>query len=205
MSFVGQFRPTFAANTGARRFGDSGAYLVGAVLSSTGSVALLHALIGTRARTWSTAVAVAAVVAFLAVLFAIDAVRVWAGRSSSLGPHRQTPQRWKARGWPGVFAWGLDTGVPFTTIRSTPLPLLGAALVAAGFGTPFHGLAYGLGLAAGVMSSVVGPAPAVARYEPAFAGLLRRRERLGAARLVLVPYPVVGAAAVISWLVFAGG
>jgi hypothetical protein len=46
--------------------------------------------------------------------------------------------------------WGLDTGVPLTTIRVSALPALGVILIASGLGPPWAGLVYGTVLAAGV-------------------------------------------------------
>ena len=58
---------------------------------------------GPRAST-----AVALVLACL--LLAVDALRVWAGRTASFGVDRQTLYDWRLKGRTGVVGWGLDTG-----------------------------------------------------------------------------------------------
>ena len=112
---------------------------------------MMAAAVGKRLQAW-TGPAGAATVALVAVaaLLSADTLRLWSGRSTSLGPARQTPYEWRAKGWLGVWGWGLDTGLPFTTVRATPLPMLGLILAATGHAAAFHGLFYGAGLLLGV-------------------------------------------------------
>lgn len=93
-------------------------------------------------------------IVLVSVLLASDLLRTWAGFGTSTGFSRQTPKRWGQTSLLGVFAWGLDTGVPVTTIRATPLPALGVVLTLSGMGSPLGGLAYALGLSVGVVAGV---------------------------------------------------
>ena len=76
----------------------------------------------------------------------------------SVGPRRQTPRN---LGWSraGVVMWGLDTGIPFTTVRTTLLPVLAVLMTAYGFGARWIGLAYSAGFlsALWVLCMVEGP------------------------------------------------
>ncbi|MCB1037334.1 MAG: hypothetical protein KDD47_26120, partial [Acidobacteria bacterium] len=78
------------------------------------------------------------------LLLVIDLRRSRRGEICSLGPHRQTPRHLGYRPF-GTLLWGLDTGLPLTTYRTTPLPVIGIFLVALGFGSPWIGLAYATG------------------------------------------------------------
>ena len=192
MAFVGQFGPTFMRNTGVRRLRDSGLYLLGVMIASTTSVGVAYLLVGTRVQHFSPVTRISVVVIVLSVLLLLDSFRLWGGRTVSLGLNRQTPYRWRLRGAIGVVGWGLDTGVPFTTVRATPLPFLGLVLVSAGFGSVLHGAAYGLGIAAGLLSTVV-RGKNDGSFDPAYTGLRHRRDKIGVTRLVLMPYSFVGA------------
>lgn len=116
----------------------------------------------------------------------VDAVRLWGGRSTSFGPGRQTPYAWRLKGRVGVLGWGLDTGLPVTTVRATSLPALGVILAATGHGAWFDGLFYGLGLTLGVL---VGLPRALSRerIDAAMAELQRSRQAIGPVLLVVAP------------------
>lgn len=89
------------------------------------------------------------------LLLVVDLVRMLMGRPSfSMGVHRQTPYVWRRYGKMGVLGWGLDTGLPFSTIRSTAMPLLACILLALGFGTNWSGLVYGAGVTLGVIAGL---------------------------------------------------
>lgn len=92
----------------------------------------------------------------VALLLVADLRRSRQGEICSLGPRRQTPKRFGYRPY-GTALWGLDTGLPFTTYRTTPLPLLGILLVALGFGSPWIGLAYAAGFLGSLLVSCAWP------------------------------------------------
>lgn len=79
------------------------------------------------------------------LLAASDLWRILTGRVGSTGLIRQTPRKASASSTLGVVIWGLDTGLPVTTVRASALPFLGIAGVAAGFGEPWFGLLYAAG------------------------------------------------------------
>jgi len=162
------------------------------VLDATaGRFSRMH-LPGTRSLT--------AAAALFGALLAVDAVRVWAGASTSLGLARQTPYEWRLKGLAGVLGWGLDTGLQLSTVRATSLPVVGLVLVAAGHGGPAHGLAYGLGIVAGLLAGLVsGLGDADVRRTMDRLG--RQRHRLGPARLVLLPsgLALVAALGLMAW------
>ena len=169
-----------------------GTYLAGVAVSSTLAFAIVDATVGDISRsTWPVVERLWAAGAILAALLVVDAVRVWSGKRSSFGCSRQTPYDWKRHGLKGILGWGLDTGLPFTTVRATPLPLFGLLMVALGFGSAFLGLAYAGGIAAGLAGSIV---PFTAREtttfpnSSAFQLIDQRRIALGPQRLVLAPY-----------------
>ena len=83
-----------------------------------------------------------------------DLLRLLRGNAWSVGLSRQTPRRLGFIGPAGVVWWGLDTGVPLTTVRSTTLPLLGMLLVLSGSGTAWAGLAYATGFLAVIWALV---------------------------------------------------
>lgn len=78
-----------------------------------------------------------------ALLLAVsDFWRILTGRFGSTGLLRQTPRKAPVSSTLGVAIWGLDTGLPVTTVRTSALPFLGIAAVVAGFGEPWFGLLY---------------------------------------------------------------
>ncbi len=80
------------------------------------------------------------------LLGTLDIWRILTGRYASTGLARQTPRRRPGRRpTMGILVWGLDTGVPLTTVRASSLPFIGIAGVALGFGTWWVGLAYSAG------------------------------------------------------------
>jgi hypothetical protein len=85
----------------------------------------------------------AVVVAVVALtLLAADLVRAVRGRPNSLGPSRQTPYRWGRNYRFGTALWGLDTGIPVTTVRASALPLFSVAGASFGFGGLLTGALY---------------------------------------------------------------
>ena len=138
--------------------------------------------------------------ALVAAVLAVDALRVWGGRITSLGLTRQTPYDWRLKGLPGVLGWGLDTGLPVSTVRATSLPVVGVILMAAGLAGPFHGLVYGAALAAGVLAGM--PAPhAASNIATTMQRLVRRRAAIGPTRLVLAPSASASAVLLLLWSV----
>ena len=197
---MGQFGPTYANSRGIRRFSDSGWYVLGALLSSTLFVAALAA-----AGAWFQEVAgrsggIVAALGLCGLLMLVDAVRLWAGRSTSLGPARQTPYGWRLRGRMGAFGWGLDTGLPVSTVRATSLPALGVILAVTGHGAWFHGLFYGLGLSLGVLAGLAQVRPGE-RIDFAMARIQRWHRAVSPPVLVLVPSGVTVAALATALLV----
>ena len=171
--------------------------MLGALVSST-----LFVLAVSAAGTWFQEVAgrrasIAAALGLVGVLVLVDAVRLWGGRFTSFGPERQTPYDWRLKGRMGVFGWGLDTGLPVSTVRATSLPLLGVILAVTGHATWFHGLFYGLGLTLGVLAGLP-RARSDGRIDLAMADLQRSYRRIGPALLVLVPSGVTAAALVLA-------
>lgn len=186
---MGQFGPSVSGNQGIRRYADSGVYLIGVLVSSFIFGVLADAAgIGISGAAGERGAAAALIAA--SMLVGLDALRLWGGRSTSFGPARQTPYDWRLRGWRGVLGWGLDTGLPLTTVRATPLPVLGVILIVTGHAGPFHGLFYGMGLALGVVASLIG-ARSEPRIDKAMDKILLRHRQLGPARLVLAPGIVV--------------
>lgn len=206
---MGQFGPSIAGNQGIRRFADSGVYLAGALASSFAFGLLADALgSGVRAMVGCQAALLTAL-GMASGLLTLDALRVWAGRSWSFGPTRQTPYGWRLNGWPGVLAWGIDTGLPVTTLRATPLPFLGVILVVTGHASPLHGLCYGVGLTLGVTTALAA-ARSQTRIDRAMDRLSGRCRQWGPARLVMAPSVVVVAilaalAVCTAWCVPSGG
>ncbi|MDE0231840.1 MAG: hypothetical protein OXI56_05855 [bacterium] len=129
-----------------------------------------------------TSVAVALALAGLLLL--LDGMRLWGGRSTSFGPKRQTPYDWRLRGRVGVVAWGVDTGLPVSTVRATPLPVLGVILAATGHSLWFYGLFYGFGLTLGVLAGLPW-ARSFVRIDWAMAELQRRHRRINPVLLVV--------------------
>jgi len=87
------------------------------------------------------------VVAVGIVLVTVEYLRIRSNDVCSIGLRRQTPKA-LGRSPGGVILWGLDTGLPFTTIRATLLPLYGVILVTIGLG---GGLAAGTGYGIGFL------------------------------------------------------
>ncbi len=92
------------------------------------------------------------------LLAALDVWRILTGRFGSTGLIRQTPRRVVSSSVPGVVVWGLDTGLPVTTVRASALPFLGIAGVAVGFGEPWFGLLYAGGFLGAVGWLAIRPA-----------------------------------------------
>ena len=185
---------------GIRRFSESGVYVLGVLISSAISVLAVNTVGDWYEEAAGPRASLVAALILASFLMLVDLVRWWAGRSTSLGPERQTPYRWRLKGPMGVLGWGLDTGLPVSTVRATSLPVLGVILVATGHGSPLHGLFYGFGVALGVVAGL----PTLRRYERtdhAMAETLRRYRALGPATLMLVPsgltVAAVGAALVV--------
>ncbi len=87
-----------------------------------------------------------------------------------------------------------------STIRVTPLPLLGVVLVAAGYGGPLHGLAYGLGIALGLGARLI-PGRIPARIAESMDDLARQHHNLRPVRLILVPSGVTACLLLACWSV----
>ena len=91
-----------------------------------------------------------------------------------------------------MLGWGLDTGLPISTVRATSLPALGVILAATGHATVLHGLFYGLGVTLGVFAGL----PLLhsrGRIDWAMDALIKRYRAVGAAIWVLVPSGLVAA------------
>ena len=80
----------------------------------------------------------------LAGLVILDLLWWLSRKDGSVGLTRQTPWRW-TRYKGGPFYWGLDTGIPFTTVRETILPLAGLAAVVLGLSNWLVGSFYAIG------------------------------------------------------------
>ena len=194
---MGQFGPTFTGARGVRRFSDSGVYALGVLSSSAVFVFVLDAA-GTRFRgAAGVRGALVAALVLASLLMAVDAIRLWGGRLTSIGLHRQTAYGWRVKGPVGVLGWGLDTGLPVSTVRVTSLPVLGVILAATGHAGPFHGLFYGCGLVIGVFAGMVSVRPGV-RTDRAMDDLLRSYRALRPALLLLGPSGITAAALAVS-------
>ena len=194
---MGQFGPTLVTNRGLRRFTDTSVYVLGVFSSSALSVLLVHVVGVWFRRTVGEHNSTVAALVLATLLLGVDSVRVWAGRSTSLGPQRQTPYDWRLKGPLGVLGWGLDTGLPMSTVRITPLPALGIVLAATGHTDPIHGLLYGLGVTLGVLAGV--PAlRADRRTDLLLDRIHSRRAKFRPARLVLVPGCLTAAALAVA-------
>ena len=142
MSFVGQFGPTITK----RKFRLSPGFVVFAisfVVSSSLSVFVLSRLGTVVSLVLTLQQRLAIAVASTAVLCSFD---LWMQRrrSCSIGPLRQTSQRLRFNVW-APLVWGLDTGVPFTTVRTTLLPVACTLLTILDFGTQIGGVFYAFG------------------------------------------------------------
>ncbi len=139
---MGQFRPTLRDRRGLPA--DLALFGAGFLLSSVASFALAAGIGGALSSVLAARSRLALLLAIVLALLVTDAVRARRGLQCSLGLRRQTPRRLGFRAI-GPLAWGLDTGLPLTTYRATPLPFIGLACVALGFGHPWIGLAYAAG------------------------------------------------------------
>lgn len=159
-------------------------YLLGVLVGSTVSVFLLDLTAGAVARRLDSSTRMVWLLVVLIALLLIEVARIWLGLDRSVGLNRQTPYQWRLRGLPGILGWGLDTGIPVTTVRATPMPLMAVLLVAFGFGVPYAGLFYAAGIATGLCVEL---ARQSSLASPSAAGHIpRRRPRvlLLAARIV---------------------
>jgi hypothetical protein len=130
----------------------SAGFLVSSVAGfalAAGLGAALSAALAPRARS-------AILLGTVLVLLAVDLARLRRGHHCSLGLRRQTP---RVLGFQpiGPLVWGLDTGLPLTTFRATPLPFIGLACVVLGFGHPWIGLAYAAGFLGSLVASCAWP------------------------------------------------
>ena len=190
MSFVGQFGPTFKCNRGIRRFSDSGVYALGVLLSSVLFILVLDTAGSRFAVAAGPRGSMLAALVLSGVLIVVDGLRLWGGRSTPLGLNRQTPHAWRLRGRIGVLGWGLDTGLPVSTVRATPLPALGVILTATGHAGPLHGLFYGCGVTLGALAGLLARR-SDERIDQSMDRLIRRHRAIGPARLILLPSGVI--------------
>lgn len=171
MSFVGQFRPILTpppspAGGGSRlravtRFGDLARFSLGFTLSATVAFWLIDRVTGGAVRKGlGTGTRVAIVVAVALGLAAVDVARLRRGDRCSLGLRRQTPQSWGYRYRLGTMLWGLDTGLPFTTVRASVLPFTCLALAGMGLARPWAGAAYAAGFCGALGVACLWPRPA---------------------------------------------
>lgn len=140
---MGQFRPSQQLRTGALPAPDLSIFTLGFAMAAVAAFSIagwigssLHSIAGTeRSQLWLALLGIG----FLAFN---EWFRLRRGDYCSFGPRRQTPQE-LGRSPLGVFLWGADTGVPITTVRATPLPLVGLLLILLGFGEGWlAGVAY---------------------------------------------------------------
>ena len=83
--------------------------------------------------------------AVLSVLTGAEAWRIYLHKPNSFGLRRQAGQ------FARPMLWGLDTGIPLSTIRATILPVTGVALSLFGTGGPWLGVGYGGGFVGAVV------------------------------------------------------
>ena len=134
---------------------DVALYCSGVFVCATASVALLDAAIGGFSKRFDPHTRYVGVLSVAVVLIIFDLLRTcFAHVRSSCGLRRQTPYSWRAKGPVGILGWGLDTGIPFTTIRATSMPLIATTLICLGFGKAWFGVAYAGGLTAGVVTGL---------------------------------------------------
>lgn len=145
---MGQFRPTLQARRALPA--DLALFAAGFLLSSAASFALAAGLGVALSSALASATRLALLLGVVLVLLTVDIARSRRGIACSLGLRRQTPRHLGFTPL-GPLVWGLDTGLPLTTYRATPLPFIGLACVGLGFGHPWVGLAY----AAGFLGSLV--------------------------------------------------
>lgn len=149
------------------RYGDLARFSLGFTLSATAAFWLLDQVPGAGARTrFEPGPRLAAVAALALGLVAVDVGRLRRGDRCSLGPRRQTPQDWGYRYRLGTLFWGLDTGLPFTTVRASVLPFTGVALATLGFARPWMGAVYAVGFCGALAAACLWPGPAAAGGGP---------------------------------------
>jgi len=122
------------------------------------------------------------------LLLVVDLIRVWAGKSFSVGLPRQTPYQWRFHGIRGFLAWGLDTGTSISTVRASALPLLSVAAVTLGFGAPWIGAAYAIGFGAALLRNVTMSTYRHGQYDVDH--LVEKARLMGPIRLVIAPTAV---------------
>lgn len=189
---MGQFRPTAHGNESLLPRGYL-LFAIGFVASAGLSVWFIDyasqaaiAIAGTTTRAWIACVSAV-------VLATSDLQRTSKGDYCSIGLRRQTPRKWGLGSPLGVLAWGVDTGLPMTTIRSTSLPLCGVVFVGLGFGAGWLGLVYGLAFVVGLflLTSVYRPRSSGANGQDtvtlihSLLGYRRRVRLVGSAAMVI--------------------
>lgn len=132
---------------------DTGVYLTGVWISALVSCGVVALLANSAFTNFHTPRLVIVIVGTCLILL-FEAIRAWAGLPMSTGLRRQTPYRWRMAGPVGVFGWGLDTGIPVTTVRATPMPLVATMCVVAGLSHWWVGVAYAAGITAGLHFSL---------------------------------------------------
>lgn len=197
---MGQFRPSQQLRRGPRVAPDLALFSAGFAVSAAGSFLVFDLVAAAALRGVPLAWRSAAALLGVGVLVGLEWRRL-RGRTCSLGLRRQTP-RHLGRAPAGVLLWGLDTGVPLTTVRATMLPLAGVLLCALGLGGRWVGLAYALGFLLPLWLLCFVPRPAGAAPLPDLdwvSGLLMRATPH--ARVAAVALSGVGALALagLAW------
>jgi hypothetical protein len=151
---VGQFGPSWEVASPRRRLpADLILFSTGFLTASVASFWLLAA-VGELVRSSLTAnTRTMLATGTLTLLASVEVLRLRRGSPCSLGLSRQTPRHWGLRSPFGVLGWGLDTGVPFTTVRATALPLVVCSLSLLGYATGWLGVMYGIGFLASLSTS----------------------------------------------------
>lgn len=153
---MGQFRPTVQSRKWLIPL-DLGVYALGFLISSVTTFALVAAWVGAPvASILESEHRLVLLLGTVLLLLVIDLYRVRQGVGCSMGLRRQTPRHLGFHPF-GPFLWGLDTGLPWTTYRSTPLPFIGLAAVALGFANPWVGLAYAGGFLGSLVTACAWP------------------------------------------------
>ena len=199
---MGQFGPVAPGEKRSGSWRVTGTYAAGALVSSWLFVLVLNSMVGApvSAALGERSSTLAALVLTSALLL-VDAVRAWSGRRSSFGLSRQTPYEWRFKGRVGVLGWGIDTGLPISTVRATPVPMLGVILVATGHGGALHGPFYGLGVVLGVLAGM-SKRTSGAAITVVMNDLQRRLRRWGQFRVMLAPTLLTGAALLSLWAIW---
>lgn len=179
---MGQFRPSQQAKGGLLPAPDLLVFGTAVLVSSTTTMFLVSAagaLVAAAPELWRFGVGCLGAWA----LVGTDVIAIGRGRPCAIGPSRQTPQRLGRRSVYGVFLWGLDVGVPFTTVRATGLPFLAMGLLAIGVGPRWASPIYGASFAAILWLLCLLPSPVAGGSADAMVGRLtaqRGRARAGA-------------------------